>query len=208
MITILGCTETSIVIKKSRFIGLACHVDSEAQAKEIIEARKKEHYDARHNCFAYVLDNGVMRYSDDGEPQGTAGLPMLDVIRKNGLENVLVICTRYFGGILLGAGGLVRAYTQSAADTLAAAPKAERVPCRVYACTFSYTDWARAEKTLLSAGYILDDTNFAGDVTAAFCVLDGQDHDFAAHVTHLTLGRTVPVLRNERYIEHIIPPMA
>ena len=204
MITIKGRTETSVVIKKSRFIGLACHAHDEAQAKEIIEARKKEHYDARHNCFAYVLEDGVMRYSDDGEPQGTAGLPMLDVIRKNGLANVLIICTRYFGGILLGAGGLVRAYTQSAADTLAAAPKAERIPCRVYTCAFSYTDWARAEKTLTDAGYILDDTNFAGDVTAAFFVLDGQDDAFAAHVTQLTLGRTLPVLMGEKFIEHII----
>jgi uncharacterized YigZ family protein len=204
MITILGRTETTIVIKKSRFIGLACHVDDETQAKEVIDARRKEHYDARHNCFAYVLDDGVMRYSDDGEPQGTAGLPMLDVIRKNGLENVLVVCTRYFGGILLGAGGLVRAYTQSAADTLAAAPKAERVPCRVYACAFSYTDWARAEKTLGDAGYILDNTDFAADVSATFCVLGSEDDAFAAHVTQLTLGRTTPVLLGEKYIEHII----
>ena len=86
MITVKGRTETELVVKKSRFLGLACRVDNEQQAKDIIEARKKQHYDARHNCFAYVLENGVMRYSDDDEPQGTAGLPMLDVIKKNGLE--------------------------------------------------------------------------------------------------------------------------
>ena len=204
MITVKGRTETEHVVKKSRFLGLACHVDSEDQAKSIIDARKKQHYDARHNCFAYVFADGIMRYSDDGEPQGTAGLPMLDVIKKNGLTDVLVISTRYFGGILLGAGGLVRAYTQSAADTLAAAPKAERVPCRIFSCTFSYTDWAKAEKKLTDSGYILDDADYQGDVSATFCVLNDQTDAFLSHITQLTLGKTQPVLLGEKFIEHLI----
>ena len=204
MITVKGRTETELVFKKSRFLGLACHIDDEEQAKSLIEARRKQHYDARHNCFAYMLSGGIMRYSDDGEPQGTAGLPMLDVINKNGLADVLVISTRYFGGILLGAGGLVRAYTQSAADTLAAAPKAERVPCRVYMCTFSYADWAKAEKKLMDAGYILDSSDYKSDVSATFCVLSDQTDAFLSHITQLTLGRTQPVLLGERFTEHLI----
>ena len=204
MMTIQGLTETQFVVKKSRFIGLACRINDEDHARALIEARKKEHYDARHNCYAYVLKNGVMRYSDDGEPQGTAGLPMLDVIKKNGLFDVLIVSTRYFGGILLGAGGLVRAYTQSAADTLAAAPKVKRVPCFVYACAFSYTDWAKAEKALTDAGYMLENAEYAGDVKADFCVLADEINTFENHVTQLTLGKTSPVRLGDKYIERII----
>ncbi|MBQ1619967.1 MAG: YigZ family protein, partial [Oscillospiraceae bacterium] len=108
--------------KRSRFIGRVFRVESEAEARERIEQVRKQHYDARHNCWCYVIhEGGVVRYSDDGEPQGTAGQPMLNVFQREGVENVVCIVTRYFGGILLGAGGLTRAYAKSAKDALDAA---------------------------------------------------------------------------------------
>ena len=113
--------ESEFVEKRSRFIGHIWPVDSEDQAQELIRRVKKQHYDARHNCWCYLLGGSVVRYSDDGEPQGTAGQPMLAVFQREHVTNVLCVVTRYFGGILLGAGGLTRAYSKSARDALAAA---------------------------------------------------------------------------------------
>ena len=108
-------SQTELVEKRSRFLGQVWRVDSEEEARGWIEAMKKKYYDARHNCWCYrIREGGVERYSDDGEPQGTAGQPMLGVFQKEGVTNVCCVVTRYFGGVLLGAGGLVRAYTQAA----------------------------------------------------------------------------------------------
>ena len=108
-------SETEFTEKRSRFLGHVWRVESEAEARARIEEMKKRHYDARHNCWCYRLrEGGVERYSDDGEPQGTAGQPMLNVFQREEVTNVVCVVTRYFGGILLGAGGLVRDYTQSA----------------------------------------------------------------------------------------------
>ena len=115
-------SESEFVEKRSRFIGCVWRVESEAEARAKIEATKKKHYDARHNCWCYIIrDGGVVRYSDDGEPQGTAGQPMLNVFQREDITNVCCVVTRYFGGILLGAGGLARAYTKGAKDALTAA---------------------------------------------------------------------------------------
>jgi len=201
MITISGSAESSAVIKKSKFFGFAHRVDSEAQAQTILEQHRKKHHDATHNCFAYVLQSGEMRYSDDGEPQGTAGLPMLDVIRKGGLTDVLVISTRYFGGTLLGAGGLVRAYTQSAADALAAAQKVQVIACSVLICTFSYHDWALAEKKLTDAGFMIDSVDYAGDVSVTIAALPGAEDELQTLVTNISQGKTAPAPQGTRNIE-------
>ena len=114
-----GASETELVEKRSRFLGHVWPVESEGEARARIEEIRKKHYDARHHCWCYrIREGGVERYSDDGEPQGTAGQPMLNVFQREGVTNVCCVVTRYFGGILLGAGGLVRAYTQSAKDAL------------------------------------------------------------------------------------------
>ncbi len=115
---ILNHAQAEITEKKSRFIANVYEIHSEAQANEYLEAIKKKHYDARHNCYAYVLGklNEIQRFSDDKEPQGTAGKPILDVIKNQGYHNTLVVITRYFGGILLGTGGLLRAYTAAAQE--------------------------------------------------------------------------------------------
>ena len=124
----LGEAQAEYVEKRSRFIGHIWPVTDEAQARAYIEATKKQHHDARHNCWCYRLSSGVERYSDDGEPQGTAGVPMLGVFQKAGVTDLVCVVTRYFGGVLLGAGGLVRAYTQAAKDALAAAGVGEMRP--------------------------------------------------------------------------------
>ncbi|MCR5664046.1 MAG: YigZ family protein [Oscillospiraceae bacterium] len=116
-----GAGESELVEKRSRFLGHLRPATSEEEARAFIEKVKKEHYDARHNCWCYRIGPSVERYSDDGEPQGTAGVPMLEVLRREGVTDAVCVVTRYFGGVLLGAGGLLRAYTQSAKDALDAA---------------------------------------------------------------------------------------
>ncbi len=201
MITIKASVETEIIIKKSRFLGLAVRVDSEEAAQHVLEQRRKQHYDARHHCFAYVLENGVMRYSDDGEPQGTAGVPMFEVLKKSGLTDIVVVSTRYFGGTLLGAGGLVRAYTQSAAGTLAAAQRIRCVTCSVFQCRFDFSTWARAEKALAATGFVPIEVQYADAVTADFSVFPDDEEKFTQNVTNLTQGRTTPVPLGTRVVE-------
>ena len=113
--------EASFVEKRSEFLGHVRPVESEDEARAFIAEMKKKYYDARHNCWCYIIKDSAERYSDDGEPQGTAGIPMLEIFRREGVCNVVCVVTRYFGGILLGAGGLLRAYTKSAKDALDAA---------------------------------------------------------------------------------------
>ena len=127
MFTIVKDFRQEIVIEKSRFICTLKKVQSEAEAQEFIKTIKKEFWDATHNCSAYIVDDMAQRSSDDGEPSGTAGLPMLEVLRKNKLTNTAAVVTRYFGGIKLGAGGLVRAYTNSVAEAVRATGIAQKV---------------------------------------------------------------------------------
>lgn len=127
MYTICKDYRQEIVIEKSRFICTLKKVHSEAEAQEFIKSMKKEFWDATHNCSAYIIDDLAQRSSDDGEPSGTAGLPMLEVLRKNGLTETAVVVTRYFGGIKLGAGGLVRAYSGSVAGAVKACGRAQKI---------------------------------------------------------------------------------
>lgn len=198
MITLKQEKETTLIIKKSRFIGYVCRVNSEDEAQSLIEQRKKQHYDARHNCFAWLLENSAMRYSDDGEPQGTAGLPMLEVLKKSELQNVLAVCTRYFGGTLLGAGGLVRAYTQSIAQTLDKTPKVKLVPCSVYLCNFDFASFSRVQIPLQNAGYLFDDISYTDTVKTQISVIGGNDNAFLTHVQNLTQGQVSPKLIGHR----------
>lgn len=130
-----GPGEAELTEKRSRFLGHVRPAESEEAARDFIAAMKKQYYDARHNCWCYLLRDGPERYSDDGEPQSSAGLPMLEVFRKAGVTDAVCVVTRYFGGVLLGTGGLLRAYTKSARDALEAAGLAAVRP------------WVRAELT-------------------------------------------------------------
>ena len=147
-----GHSQTELVEKRSRFIGQVWRVSSEEEARARIEETKKKHYDARHNCWCYLIRDGAVRYSDDGEPQGTAGQPMLNVFQREGVENVCCVVTRYFGGVLLGAGGLVRAYTQSAKDALDAAGVSvvRRWVAMEVPCTYAQFEGMRREVAAFS----------------------------------------------------------
>ena len=167
-------------------------VSSEDEARSLLEAVKREHYDARHNCWCYILRGGAKRYSDDGEPQGTAGQPMLNVFEREGIENVLCVVTRYFGGILLGTGGLVRAYTAAAKDALLDAGVNEMrqwASLRV-TCPYSLYDRVRLEAEKLGA--VFESTDYGADITLALLLREEAAEPFAQTLRELSAGRLVP----------------
>ena len=147
--TVKQSARASITERRSEFIGYVSSVTTEEAATEFIAGIKKKHSDARHNVYAYLIrENNISRYTDDNEPQGTAGLPVLELLRKEGLTDVAVVVTRYFGGILLGTGGLVRAYTAAAKAALDIAGTVVYRLVKVCALTVSYADYPRIEAFL------------------------------------------------------------
>ena len=132
-------SQTEFVVNRSRFIGRCFPVADEQEALARLEEVRKLHYDATHNCWAYNLRGGVMRFSDDGEPGGTAGMPIMDTLIRSNTQDALIVVTRYFGGILLGSGGLVRAYSRSASDALNASGSCDMVPASMVGFTIDYT---------------------------------------------------------------------
>lgn len=178
-----------VVEKRSRFLGQIFCVENEEEARACIERVKKKHYDARHNCWCYRLqEGGVERYSDDGEPQGTAGQPMLNVFQREGVWNVCCVVTRYFGGILLGAGGLVRAYTQTAKETLdeAGISVVRRWVNMQVVCPYSLFE--RMKQEVENAGGVLGDVEYAADVTLNALLPENAADAFARRVTEVTAG--------------------
>ena len=176
--------------KRSIFIGHAKHVTSEDEAMEFIKAKKKEYSDATHNCWAYLLKGGIVaRYSDDGEPQGTAGVPMLEAIRKSGVEDCVVVVTRYFGGILLGAGGLVRAYSHGTSVALAAAKVVTYEKYTEMMLDCSYSDYQKYSVILPTFGAILDDTDFSDRVVIRFAVKETVVDKLILKITEMSGGR-------------------
>ena len=195
-----GFAEAELVEKRSRFIGQVWPVESEAEARARIEETKKKHYDARHNCWCYrIREGGVERYSDDGEPQGTAGQPMLNVFQREGVTNVCCVVTRYFGGVLLGAGGLVRAYTQSAKDALDAAgiSVVRRWVEAAVPCPYSFFDRVKLE--VEAHGGVLGETEYAADVTVHALLPEERAEAFAARMTELTAGGTAVRILGEAF---------
>ena len=188
-----GVSRTEFTEKRSRFIGHVWPVDSEEQARARIEETKKQHYDARHNCWCYQIRGGAVRYSDDGEPQGTAGQPMLNVFQREGVENVCCVVTRYFGGILLGAGGLVRAYTQSAKDALDAAgiSVVRRWVSMELPCDYGRFESMRRE--VLSFGGVVENVDYGADVVLSCLLPEERAEDFAARILDVSAG-TIQVL--------------
>jgi len=186
-------SEATFVEKRSEFIGHVWRVESEEEARAQIEATKKKHYDARHNCWCYIIRGGAVRYSDDGEPQGTAGQPMLNVFQREGVENVCCVVTRYFGGILLGAGGLVRAYTQSAKDALDAAgiSVVRRWVAMEVPCTYSMFERARLEIAAFDG--VIENVDYGADVVLSALLPEEKAADFAAHILDMSAG-TIEVL--------------
>lgn len=164
--------------KKSHFIGRLWPVETEEAALERIQQMKKQHYDATHNCWAYIIKDGAVRFSDDGEPGGTAGMPMLQVLQREGLFNCVCVVTRYFGGILLGAGGLVRAYTKGAKIAVDAAGKSMK---RVWSCLYvpcPYTFYERVKLEVAAWGGIIRSTEFGAEVELEILVPEAQAQPF------------------------------
>ena len=157
--------ESELTEKRSRFLGHVRMVESEEEAKAFIAEMKRKYYDARHNCWCYAIREGAERYSDDGEPQGSAGIPMLEVLRRRGVTNAVCVVTRYFGGVLLGTGGLLRAYTQSAADALDAAGVAVVRAWTEAEARCSYAQAERMKTEAAALGAVTEDVVYGADVT-------------------------------------------
>ena len=186
-------SETQFTEKRSTFIGHVFPVETEEEARVRIDEMKKKYHDARHNCWCYLIKDGPVRYSDDGEPQGTAGQPMLGVFQKEGVTNVCCVVTRYFGGILLGAGGLVRAYTRSAKDALDAARvsavrrwAAMEVPC-------TYGQYEEVRREVFHFGGAVENVDFGADVLLSVLIPGERAEQFAAHLLDASAG-TIEVM--------------
>ena len=177
------------VDKRSRFLGLVRPVGSEDEARTIIAACKKQYHDARHNCWCYLLRDGTERYSDDGEPQGTAGIPMLEVFRRAGVTNVVCVVTRYFGGILLGAGGLTRAYAKAAKDALDKAGKARMQPFSVLLLECPYPMFERVKLLIEGHEGRIESNDYGAAVTLSFLLPVGKTEAFSAALTELSGGQ-------------------
>jgi uncharacterized YigZ family protein len=200
----LGIEE--IVIKKSRFIGHAQPVESEEEAIRYIDSIKKEHWSATHNCSAYLIgERGeCQKQSDDGEPSGTAGKPILEVIKQMGLKNVVVVVTRYFGGIMLGTGGLIRAYTDGAVAAISAAGPVHRVLHSEVSVEIDYTWHGKVENELRSRGLLIGDTQFSDKVNVICLPKASEAESFMEWMTDLTQGKSIITRGADRFIEHEI----
>ena len=181
-----GFGEDEFTEKKSRFIGRVWQVESEEAALEQIQAMKKQHYDATHNCWAYIIRDGAVRFSDDGEPGGTAGMPMLQVLQREGLFNVVCVVTRYFGGILLGAGGLVRAYTRGAKIAVDAAGKSMKRVWTVLYVPCPYSFYERVKLEVAAFHGIIRKTDFGSEVELEILLPEGVTQGFTEWLTDLS----------------------
>lgn len=188
-------------IKKSRFIGRLYPVSSLEEAQALIDGLKKKYADASHHCSAMVVGElgEFTRCSDDGEPSGTAGVPMLEVLKKSGLTNLLAVVTRYFGGTLLGAGGLVRAYAGSVAEALRQAKQIRFLPSEVYRLTLPFKLWNRAEAQLAAAGFLIEEKEFTSDVTIRLSGPLGSGGRLRQLMAELSAGSIEPVAVGTKY---------
>ncbi len=172
-LTVLGQSQAEYVEKRSKFIATLIHCETEEQATEFINEMRSKYWDARHNVFAYSVAGGTLsRFSDDGEPHGTAGKPVFDVITGSGVTDVAVVVTRYFGGVLLGTGGLVRAYSKAARDAVDNASFAEMIPCTVFLTLCEYTDHQRLVDLIERNGGVIENTDYTDKVALKYCFKD------------------------------------
>ena len=199
--TVAAPGSQQFIINKSRFIGYGCPCQTEEEALAFLARIRQKHKDATHNCYAYIigLNSGIMRYSDDGEPGGTAGMPIIEVMKARGVVNCAVVVTRYFGGVLLGAGGLVRAYSHTAKLALEAAHIITYEQYTELELVCSYSDYQKYQAELPRFGAVIDDTQFADRVTLLFSVKDPVVEDVFARVREISNGATLPTVRGKRF---------
>lgn len=191
--------EASFVEKRSEFLGHVRPVETEEEARAFIAEMKKKYYDARHNCWCYIIKDGPERYSDDGEPQGTAGIPMLEVFRREGVCSVVCVVTRYFGGILLGAGGLLRAYTKSAKDALDAAgiSVVRRWVETEMDCSYAVAE--RLKQEITGFGGIIAGLDYGAKVTVRAFVPEESAEDFRARIFDVSAGNVTVRVTGEDF---------
>ncbi len=199
-ITLKSKAETSYTEKRSEFIGFASPCRNEGEALDMIRAIRKQHSTARHHVYAYTFsENHITRYSDDGEPQGTGGLPVLDVIQKQKITDACVVVTRYFGGILLGTGGLTRAYAHAASLAVSAAGIAIYEDFRVYRILCDYAAYQKLLSSLRTFGAMVDASDFSADVSLQIAVPFRQSEAFEKAVGDLTCGNALLSPEGRRY---------
>ena len=188
--TVMHQAEAELVEKRSRFIATVKPVQTENEAIEVLESLKKQYWDAKHNVYAYVLEeNNIQRYSDDGEPAGTAGVPVLDMIKKEGLSNLIVVVTRYFGGILLVTGGLVHAYSKSAKLGVEAAKPVTMQLCREVMLECDYSMFGKLQPWILNQGLKISDINYADNVGLCVFVPVAAVKSFVDELIDMTNGK-------------------
>jgi uncharacterized YigZ family protein len=189
--TVKGYGEQEINIQKSRFIAYVDRVTTEEEAQNFIANIKKKNWDATHNCSAYLIGehDQIQKANDDGEPSGTAGVPMLEVLKKKGLKDTVVVVTRYFGGIKLGAGGLIRAYSKATSEGLKAAGIVERRLMRVMHVKIDYTWLGKVENELRSSIYDIKDIHYLENVEIEVYVEEGLTQKFVEWMIEMTNGQ-------------------
>lgn len=188
-ITVKSAASDEFVEKRSRFIGHIKPVATQDEAVAFINKIKSRHWNAAHNVYAYVLrDGNARRYSDDGEPQGTAGLPVLDVLLSAAATDCVIVVTRYFGGVLLGTGGLVRAYSHAAKLALAAGGTVKMLPCDILKLSMDYSFYGQVSALISKFGGLIDETTFADNVTLTFAMPRRESEAFKKELTDLSSG--------------------
>ena len=188
--TIYQTSEFIFEDRKSEFIGEASPVQTEAEALDFIASVKKKYPDARHHVYAYVLrDNSIMRFTDDHEPQGTAGMPVLDVIRKNNCTDTVIVVTRYFGGTLLGTGGLVHAYTEAAKGALLAGKIVTYNVRREYSVALTYSDYQKVSSEFSALNFTVKETDYSDVVTVSGSLLIEDSENFEQRLVEITAAR-------------------
>ena len=194
-----GAGEAEFVEKRSSFLGHVRYVETEDEAKAFVAEMKKKFYDARHNCLCYIIKDGAVRYSDDGEPQGTAGIPMLEVLKREGVTNVVCVVTRYFGGVLLGTGGLLRAYTKSAKDALNAAGicVVRRWVKAEIACSYAMLERLKTECTAI--GGVVADIEYSADVCLKLLLPEDKADAFSQRTADVTAGASELEITGEEF---------
>ncbi|MCP3740153.1 YigZ family protein [Rossellomorea sp. BNER] len=201
--TVKSYGESEINIERSRFITYVKRVETEEAAQEFIQEIKKKHWDANHNCSAYMIgeNNLIQKANDDGEPSGTAGVPMLEVLKKRDLKDTVVVVTRYFGGIKLGAGGLIRAYGKATSEGLNATGIVERKLMRIMKTKIDYTWLGKVENEVRSSHYQLKEIHYLESVEIEAYVVEGEKEQFVDWMTELTNGQGEIVEGDVEYLE-------
>lgn len=195
--------ESEIIIQKSRFIGYATRAETEKEATDFIESIKAKHRSANHNCSAYIIGEHdiIQKANDDGEPSGTAGVPILEVLKKQGLKDTVIVVTRYFGGIKLGGGGLIRAYGRSASEAIASSGVVERRLHSLMKVAIDYTWLGKVENEVRQSAYLLQDIQYTSGVEIMVHVPADQETAFTDWMNEMTNGQAEIIRLEQEFLD-------